>query len=102
MLDSVEGKGEDEGDGDARDVHENRSACGVGLHFVKLRPEPVTGENMRSVVQVQLIIRSISSEKLFSICERDAEITEQRASGDKQHAYDSCPTHTSGNCVEVE
>lgn len=54
MLDSTEGKGEDEGDGDAHDAPEERPAGGVGLHFVKLRPEPVTGENMRSLVQVNL------------------------------------------------
>lgn len=52
MLDSAEGKSGDEGDGDAHDAQEEQPAGGVGLHFVKLRPEPVTGENMRSLVQV--------------------------------------------------
>lgn len=54
MLDSVEGKGQDDGDGGAHDGPEEQPAGGVGLHFVKLRPEPVTGENMRSLVQVKL------------------------------------------------
>lgn len=35
-----------------RDTDDKGEADGVGLHFVKLRPEPVTGDNMRSLVQV--------------------------------------------------
>lgn len=54
FLDLVEGKDEGEGDGDAHDAREEQPAGEVGLHFVKLRPEPVTGENMRSLVQVNL------------------------------------------------
>ncbi|CAM9178225.1 unnamed protein product, partial [Hapterophycus canaliculatus] len=35
-----------------RDHNDEERADGVRLHFVKLRPEPVTGDNIRSLVQV--------------------------------------------------
>lgn len=35
-----------------RDDIDEEESDGIGLHFVKLRPEPVTGDNIRSLVQV--------------------------------------------------
>lgn len=40
------------------DEDESPAEGRVGLHFVKLRPEPVTGGNIRSLVQVRSCPRS--------------------------------------------
>lgn len=48
LLSSGEGKGDEENGEDS-----TGEAKGLGLNFVKLRPEPVTGDNIRSLVQVR-------------------------------------------------
>lgn len=52
-----------EGKGDDGDEQATSTAGGGGLHFVKLRPEPVTGGNIRNLVQVSrlLLVRMSST-----------------------------------------
>lgn len=50
---SGEGKGDEEEEEEEGDDEDDTSgAANLGLNFVKLRPEPVTGGNIRSLVQV--------------------------------------------------
>lgn len=39
-------------EGKGGDNEHTVAAAGLGLHFVKLRPEPITADNMRSLMQV--------------------------------------------------
>lgn len=39
----------------------------LGLHFIKLRPEPVTGDNIRRLVQVGKSVRAQARARLFRL-----------------------------------
>lgn len=68
------------GEAKGGDNEQKAERTGLGLHFVKLRPEPVTGDNIRSLVQVHRVMGTAIDNFVLAITESKISVWAQARS----------------------